>query len=472
MRWCLAAAVAAVLTLGLSPSAGAAVTPVTGSGSAFADSVGVNIHEFYPDTSYWDKPRLKSLLVELGVKHVRDGLRYQREPYVTEYPSAREIAAAGIKFLWVVGSPAEPHRPDEAISLLTDPARLGGTAEALEGPNEYDSARRPNPTTNTDPLWAANLLAYQGARYAAFKAHPAFSAMPFWGPSFMRPAGRDEYAAQPGAGTLMDRPNAHAYPGGRPPEAGVTNEVNTVATRFGDVNRKPVVTETGYHTAVNNGNWGHFGVSERAQSIYTARALLTSFALGVPRTYLYQLLDQKPEPGLTDAEEHFGLVAIEGTGTRQTWTIRRKAAFNTLKEILEITRDGGTGTRPASLDHTLTGAPSTLRRVLLARSDGSVDLVLWNAVPVYKEATWDCNDSRIPAHITDPHARCEYAKYELAVDAGDGFPADVPVGLQLARAADVSVERPHSQTEFTPLGRGSAFTIDVGPDPVFVRIRP
>jgi hypothetical protein len=471
MRTGWGAALAAALTLGMATQAGAAVTPVTGTSSAFADSVGVNIHEFYPDTAYWDKPRLKSLLVELGVKHVRDGLRYQREPYVTEYPSARDIAAAGIKFLWIVGSPAEPYRPDEAIALASDPARLGGTAEAFEGPNEYDSARRPG-ANGTDLLWASNLLAYHGSRYAAFKAHPSFSALPFWGPSFLSAAGRDEYASMPGAGRLMDRPNAHVYAGGRPPEAGMTSEVNTVATRFGDPNRKPVVTETGFHTAIHNGNWGHFGVSERAQSIYTARALLTSFSLGVPKTYLYQLLDQKPEPGLKNMEEHFGLVAIEGTGNQSTWTIRRKPAFTTLKEILEITRDTGTGTRPSSLDYSLTGAPSTLRRVLLARSDGSVDLVLWNAVPVYKESTWDCNDPRIPASITDPHQRCEYAKYHLAVDQGDVFPADVTVGLQLAAAKDVSTERPHSETTFTPLGRGTSFSLAVGADPLFVRVRP
>lgn len=468
-RGLVAALAAGLVTAATTAPAAAAPKPVTGNSAAFADSVGVNIHEFYPSTAYGDKARLKSLLLDLGVKHVRDGMRLNREPYQTEYPSARDLAANGIKFLWGTGDPGEL-TPSQAMALLTDPNRLGGTAEAFEGPNEYDKFRKPNPTTGRDPVWAASLLGHMTDWYTAFKNDSRFGSMPFWGPSFLSRGGRDEYGSTPGSHQMMDAPNAHPYPGGRTPESTIPGELDANASAFG--NRRPVVTETGYHTAVNNGNWGHFGVSERAQSIYIARTLLTTFAAGAPRTYLYQFLDQKPEPALKDMEEHFGLVAVEGTGTSPfAWTLRRKPAFDTLKEILEITRDTGTGARPTSLDYSLSGAPAGLKQVLLARSGGVVDLVLWNPASVYKESVWDCNDPRIPATITDPHQRCEYAKYHLAVDQGDLFPADVPVTLNLAEPAEVSTERPHSQRDFTSLGRGTSFTFDVGADPIFVRVK-
>lgn len=418
--------------------AGAATKPVTGTSAGFADSVGVNIHEFYPDTAYLDKARLKGFLVELGVKHVRDGVRLDREDYVTEYPSARDIAAAGIKFLWITGRPGEPPSAAEAIDVLTDPQRLGGTTEALEGPNEYDEFRQPN-AAGKDPLWAAALYYFMNDRYRAFKNDARFSAMPFWGPSFRSGGGRDEYAGMPGSGQSMDAPNSHGYPGGQPPEGPVAADINTYYNAFGQ--RKPAVTETGYHTATNIRS-GHYGVSERAQSIYTARTLLTAFEAGAPRTYLYQLLDQKPEPALSNMEEHFGLVAVEGTGGDPfAWTLRKKAAFETVKEILDITRDTGADARPPTLDYSLSGAPAGLKQVLLSRSGGVVDLVLWKPDAVYSPT------------------------------AGDLFPADTPVTLQLGERADVSIERPHSQRDFTALGRGTSFTVNVGADPVFVRIK-
>ncbi|MDQ3934257.1 MAG: LamG domain-containing protein [Actinomycetota bacterium] len=464
------APLAALVTMGalLAPAAEAAPVPVAGSGATFADSIGVNVHVFYPDTAYKDKARLKTLLLDLGVKHVRDGLRTGREPYGDEYPGARDIAAAGIKFQWVAGEPgSDVEHADTAMALVTDPNRLGGTADGFEGPNEFDRTR------NNDLLWAEKLYAFMSEFHTRFKNDSRFSSMPFWGPSFMSDAGRDAYASRPGSGNFMDAPNAHPYPGGRQPELAIGPQMTTYATKFGDPNRKPVISETGFHTAIHNGNSGHFGVSERAQSIYILRTLLTAFANGAPRTYLYQFLDQKPEPALKDMEEHFGLVAVEGDRTQpqSTWTLRKKPAFNSVKELLEITRDTGTDARPASLDYSLSGAPSTLRSVLLSRSAGTVDLVLWNQVPVYNEPIWDCNHPDIPATITDPHQRCEWAKYNRAVDQGDAFPSDVPVTLNLAEPADVSTERPHSETSFTARGRGTSFALSVGADPIVVRIK-
>jgi concanavalin A-like lectin/glucanase superfamily protein len=90
---------------------------------------------------------------------------------------------------------------------------------------------------------------------------------------------------------------------------------------------------------------------------------------------------------------------------------------------------------------------------------------------VSKAPIWDCNHPDIPPTITDSVQRCEWAKYHRAVDQGELFPSDVPVTLQLGEIADVSTQRPHNQSGFTSRGRGTSFTLDVGPDPVFVRIK-
>jgi hypothetical protein len=337
--------------------------------------------------------------------------------------------------------------PREAMDLLSDPRRLGGTAEAVEGPNESDNPRLRYGvgagSATVNPLWASELRSFMTSYFRGFKGDARFARTPFWGPSFMTQAGRTEYAAQPGAAALMDRANAHAYPGGKPPEDTIPAEMDAVASAFGDVGRRPIVTETGYHNALKERNRWHPGVSERAQAIHLARAVLTSFAAGAPRTYIYQLLDQSPEPGLRDKEEHFGLVGGSGSGDDPDgWTVRRKPAFHTIRELLSIARDGGSGTAPKSLDYALSGEPSSVERVLLARRGGAVDLVLWNAVPVYSPS------------------------------AGDLSVQDVPVDLLLGSAASVSTQRPFSQTAFTPRGSGARFGLRVGADPVVVRIRP
>ncbi|HEX8067237.1 MAG TPA: LamG domain-containing protein [Thermoleophilaceae bacterium] len=428
-------------SLAVAAPAAAETKAVDGTSAAFADSVGVAIHEFYPNTLYGDKAILKSMLLDLGVKHVRDGAALDREQYGNEYPSARDIASSGIKFQWVAGepTPGSPQHADETMALLTDPNRLGGTAEALEGPNELDRLR------NQDLLWSSKLYAFMGEFYPRFKADSRFASMPFYGPTFQRTETRQEYARIPGSGQLMDAPNAHVYAAGDPPETTVESETQAVAKDFGNADRKPVISETGYHTALNDVvEPGHPPASERAQSIYLLRTLLTAFAAKIPRTYVYQLLDQEPETAQRNLQEHFGLVAIDaGTvgAPPSTWTIRKKPAFNSIKELLELSADPGSGAVPKALDYSLTGSTAGIRRVLLARSGGVVDLALWREASVWNRST----------------------KTDL-------FPADSSVTLQLGERADVSTERPHSQTSFTSLGRGTSFPLSVGADPLVVRI--
>jgi hypothetical protein len=200
--------------------------------------------------------------------------------------------------------------------------------------------------------------------------------------------------------------------------------------------------------------------------------VLETFALGVPRTYVYHLLDLKPNPANDDLEMNFGIVATEGTGTDPAnWTARPKQAYDSLKELFAITRDTAAADgRPAKLNYALTGAPATLHRVILSRRDGSIDLVLWNAVPVYNDRSYDCNDPRVAQY--PPQDRCYWAMLLYSQDQGDAFPTDVPVTLDLADRARVSTERPHSERSFTSLGAGRTFNLSVGADPVFVRIDP
>jgi hypothetical protein len=61
--------------------------------------------------------------------------------------------------------------------------------------------------------------------------------------------------------------------------------------------------ETGYHDAANY--TGHYRpTSERATSRYTPHHLFEYFKRAIERTYLYGLIDQKPEPENWDRDNH------------------------------------------------------------------------------------------------------------------------------------------------------------------------
>ena len=59
---------------------------------------------------------------------------------------------------------------------------------------------------------------------------------------------------------------------------------------------KPIVfTESGYHNAINE-NTDQPGVSETTAAKYIPRLFLEDFSRAVPRTYLYELMDEAPDP--------------------------------------------------------------------------------------------------------------------------------------------------------------------------------
>ncbi|HEX2051331.1 MAG TPA: LamG domain-containing protein [Actinomycetota bacterium] len=475
----MAALVTGVTLLAL-PAAAATAAPQpatpTGTAPAFADSVGIGSSSWFDDIKYKDYDLVRQLLVDLGVKHLRGGIR--TDGTTDDYKSFRDLAALGMKYLWITGNPGsngDAQNVADVNAMLTDPAKLGGTTEALEGPNEFDRF------AGTDAVWAQKLYGFMATTYPYMKNHLGFPGVPFYGPSFLSESGRKTYAGLPGSGDLMDRANAHYYPGRELPEE-MGNDIDAVADDFDDTvvagqkvadkNRRPVITETGHSTSTNGGNWWHYGVSERAQSIYMMRTLLTAFSKGVPRTYIHHLLDTMPDPGKTDLERGFGIVGVSGTGTNpDNWTSTPKAAYHSLRRLLAIT-SGGTGAgHGSSLSYELSGGPATLRKALLSRGDGSYDLFLWNAVPVYNQRTADCNDPRIDPNL-DIETRCFIARRDYSVDQGDAFPADVSVTLDLAERAQVSTQRPHSESAFTARGEGKTFSLSVGADPVAVRIDP
>ena len=121
-------------------------------------------------------------------------------------------------------------------------------------------------------------------------------------------------------------------------------------------------------------------MSEVAAAAYLPRALLWAFAAGVKRTFVYELLDEKPDPGLVDPEQHFGLLRND---------LSRKPAFDAVRNLIHSVASSpgaASGTPPAPT--VLAAEP--IDRVALTRADGSRVLALWRPVSL-----WDVQGRRM-----------------------------------------------------------------------------
>lgn len=351
--------------LAIAPAASAdAVAPK--SAPAFRDSVGVVTHIVYYDTAYADWSRAVARLDELGVRHLREGVYGNPAPqwrdWNERYYRAVELAADhGIRFTFGMGRPGDGGGTiDDRIRVLS--GRLRHAAEALEAPNEFDKYVG-------GPKWPSVLSAYGRELYRKVKANPKLRSLPVLGPSFATSDGPARVGDQR---AWMDVGNIHPYTGGQSPDpAHIRTELARASVTAG--HRKPVwATEAGFHNAVRS-TLGQPPVSERAGAVYLLRTFLEHFRSGIRRTYAYELIDEKPDPRLRDAEQHFGLLRHD---------FSRKPAFKALKNLLTLVGRGNERPQLRRLRMQVSGAP--VRRVVLQKADGTYLVALWR-----DDSVWD-----------------------------------------------------------------------------------
>jgi hypothetical protein len=319
-----------------------------GSADAFVDSIGVGSHFNYVDTAYARRRDVLKALRELGVHHLREGV-----PTVSPHTAAglREAARQGVRL--TVGGGLETN-PDEGVASAL--REVGPQVEAFEAPNELDNFGPPD--------WKAKLDAYLPALRKAMRRHGAD--VPLIGPSFVNPLNYRSVER-----SSYDLANFHPYSGGGPPEEAVERELGH--SRALAPGRGQVFTETGYHNAMA-ATEGQPPVPEWAAAIYLPRTFLSSFAAGVERTFVYELVDEKPDPALTNPEQHFGLLRHD---------FSPKLAFLAVRNLIRSVRRSpgpSRGAPPPSVD-----SETEIERVVLTRRDGSRVVAVWRPVSVWDQ---------------------------------------------------------------------------------------
>ena len=253
---------------------------------AFVDSAGVNVHLSEYGSLYGNNfGVVQSLLHNSGLRHVRDGITAGNAAICSEDAS---LASGGIH----VDVIATQSTTDVAAWL----ACVGSAAESLETLNEYD--------LSGDPNWAAVVRANAGALAGQFPQLP-----------LVAPALTSEgaFAAVGSLGGSIAFGNAHTYTAGRNPGTtgwGGTDAFGTygslawnlgIATQVSGT--KPIyVTEAGFSDQNDQ-----YAVPPVTKARYMLRVLLDDWNAGVPRTYIYELVDEGSAPF-----SHYGLVDSNG----------------------------------------------------------------------------------------------------------------------------------------------------------------
>ncbi len=354
------------------------------SASDFLNSLGMCTHV---GQGADDPQKSAAALAFAGIHNIRDDASARHVPdWIAMHQQA------GIKVVLTMSGPS-----DAVIPRMIDMSKKLAGADALlalEGPNEPNNwgvtfeGKKSGGNSTFIPV-----AKWQTAYYAAAKADPVLKNFPVFASSEAGGSEPDNVGLQyltipQGAATLMpdgtryaDFANVHNYicrkpaiidnmawenadpvfhgwPDGIYVEYGKTWRKGFAGYSNADLEKLPrVTTETGWVTGGKN------GLTEEQQGRLYLNLYLAQFKRGFKYTFIYMLRDG----GGSDAG--YGIV-------HNDYKPKKSATY--LHNLTTILADRGTAAHPASLAYTIPNAPATVHDLLLQKSDGKFELVVWN----------------------------------------------------------------------------------------------
>jgi hypothetical protein len=358
----------------------------------FLNSIGVNTHLNYFDRIYGNFPLVEQELKSIGILHLRDGAHLQNDDYNQAlYARWIKLGSLGIRFDAVL-DPRSNLGPLNPALLSRIDALSGHTIESFEGPNEFDISNQKDwPSVDRD---------FDRELFDSTRSIADANRIEVIGPSLAFAS----HSAQLGdLSNHLDAANIHPYPAGKMPSVIFPEQVDLARVMAGG---KPIVfTESGYHNALND-HRGQPGVSETAAAKYIPRLFLEDFMHGIVRTYLYEFMDEAPNPALTDAELHWGLVRADGS---------EKPAYFAMKNLIAELSDSSEPAQLRQIDWALSTADPHIHSLLLEKSSGVFDLIFWQEVSSYDvRSQTDIENPSVHAQLTFGRAAGKITLYDPA----------------------------------------------------------
>ena len=350
---------------------GSTATPtptVALSAASFDQSIGVNVHMAYTSTAYGNVAAVISDLAYIGVNQVRDGF-FNSPAFLPDYEA---LAAAGIKFDFLLpvywASDTNPYpgivNVPQFISMLDSfVTAYPGSVLAIEGPNEVNF----QPAEYNGGSSYADQAALQEALYSAVRADTVLNGIPVYDLTIGSTT-TSEFQALGNLSPYANYGNEHAYIA----DWDTPNEGLTYLLTFPQIDTPglpEVITETGYETNVGD---TYSGVDLTVQAKFTLDELMDAFKDGVPKTYLYELLDE--------GGQYFGLFTADGAP---------KPVATAIHNLTTILADPGSTSSftPGSLSYAVANLPTAGNQLLLEKSNGNFDLVLWAEAQIWNATT-------------------------------------------------------------------------------------
>lgn len=343
------------------PAIGEDVPLPTVPASRVRDTIGVNIDVWRTEYGYRDFAPVIAKVAELQVRHARAPISAIDGPGLARMQALGKI---GVRWNVLLG---DAYGRFGLAPLTTLRRRLDDTllpfVDSVEGSNEADLAGRPD--------WPQASRRHQERVVRAVRRHRG-DPLAVVAPSVGRLANVAALGSMEG---LADAGNAHAYASGDEPSGALDDWLALMPEQLPGA--PMVVTEAGFQSDLRQRKH-HTPTGERAAAAYTPRLILEAMRRGIPRVYLYELIDRWDDPFGIDTAAHFGLLEHDLTP---------KPAWHALQRLQRTLLDGGRPDREVRpVRATLLAGPPDLRVLALRRRDGTAALALWRTAPVWDGA--------------------------------------------------------------------------------------
>jgi hypothetical protein len=333
----------------------------------FIDSIGVNAKFHFFNNVYANYGAVKSALLGLGVRHIRDA--FSTDGLNNYENNLSDLANNGIHstlYLSIEAGMTNVERVVGGGAQAASSLQAGhftNSVEALEGVNEPD-VNQHEYTMPPPAGWVAVTRNEQQALYAGVAALKApAKRVPVFGPSVKVLASDLQQVGDLSA--YMDYGNVHDYSGGYDPTAG--SFAGTLSTEAIMSGSKPVVaTENGY----SSGSAGQ-AIPNLIMLDYAQRLFYKQFEHGIKRTHWYEFVDESATAN--DYWNNTGLL---------TSTYAPKLAYVGLKNVIALLKDQTPYKPRTALNVSFGGQTQfeNIEHLLLQKNDGSFWLVVWRDV--------------------------------------------------------------------------------------------
>jgi hypothetical protein len=394
-----------------SPPTGQPVSVQAAPANEFLDSIGVVTHFNYPGYKRDHLEALKSLLIESGIRHIRDSDFWP-------LPTFKSLALHGVRVTWVA-DPALGVVPNRAYwcnrnggprdcFLLSDflKTQVGpGVLDAIETMNEPDNffghykwhAEAPaalNGNKADSHYWKNYALGLTKDTCSVIHNDPALRYLKCVGPALGGTSDRFPPGSLYG---VVDYGNMHPYPrggnGASPPlnydtirmyfHWGNSPALNMDEHPYAFKTYQPaytgpngettpmMATETGYCTGA-----AKTSVTQTTHAKYMPRLFAEYFRHGIVRTFSYEFYDEGEN--LASCEANFGLVNHDLTP---------KPAYIAISSLTNLLKDNGASFHAGTLMYAMRASPvgpynrlQYVHDVLLQKSTGDYYILFWHEI--------------------------------------------------------------------------------------------